>query len=97
MPAQADVPRKGFALQCRITTEDPANGFVPDYGRLTAYRSPGGFGVPLFAYEGERKSMDRWADAKSEAELAAYRREFNERSLDGLPTGLPREAEGAES
>jgi pyruvate carboxylase len=47
MPAQEDVPRKGFALQCRITTEDPANNFVPDYGRLTAYRSPGGFGVRL--------------------------------------------------
>ncbi|MCB1106445.1 MAG: pyruvate carboxylase, partial [Cephaloticoccus sp.] len=47
MPAQADVPRNGFALQCRITTEDPENKFVPDYGRLTAYRSPGGFGVRL--------------------------------------------------
>ncbi len=48
-----------------------------------------GFGVPFFSYEGERKSMDRWADAKSEAELAAYRRQFNQRSIDGLPTGLP--------
>ncbi len=47
MPAQADVPRNGFALQCRITTEDPENKFVPDYGRITAYRSPGGFGVRL--------------------------------------------------
>ncbi len=55
-----------------------------------------GFGVPFFAYEGERKSMDRWAEAKSEAELAAYRREFNQHSLDGLPTGLPLEAEAAE-
>ncbi|MBC8011487.1 MAG: pyruvate carboxylase, partial [Burkholderiales bacterium] len=47
MPAQADVPRNGFALQCRITTEDPENKFVPDYGRIQAYRSPGGFGVRL--------------------------------------------------
>ncbi len=48
-----------------------------------------GFGVPLYDYKAERKSMDRWAEAKSEAELADYRREFNQRSMDGLPTGLP--------
>ncbi|HYP16808.1 MAG TPA: biotin carboxylase N-terminal domain-containing protein, partial [Opitutus sp.] len=40
MPAQADVPRNGYAIQCRITTEDPENKFIPDYGRLLAYRSP---------------------------------------------------------
>lgn len=38
---------RGAALQCRITTEDPANGFRPDLGRITAYRSPGGGGVRL--------------------------------------------------
>lgn len=38
---------RGFALQCRITTEDPANGFRPDTGRITAYRSPGGAGIRL--------------------------------------------------
>ncbi len=37
----------GAALQCRITTEDPANGFRPDTGRITAYRSPGGAGIRL--------------------------------------------------
>jgi pyruvate carboxylase len=47
MPAQAEVPRNGFAIQCRITTEDPENKFIPDYGRILAYRSPGGFGVRL--------------------------------------------------
>jgi hypothetical protein len=47
-----------------------------------------GFGVPLFEYGGERPSLDRWAQAKSESELEAYRREKNARSLDGLPTGL---------
>jgi len=47
MPQQADVPCNGYAIQCRITTEDPANKFVPDYGRILAYRSPGGFGVRL--------------------------------------------------
>ncbi len=48
-----------------------------------------GYGVPLFAYQAERPSMDNWADSKSEAELAAYRRQKNRVSLDGLPTGLP--------
>jgi pyruvate carboxylase len=47
MPQQADIPRNGFAIQCRITTEDPENKFIPDYGRILAYRSPGGFGVRL--------------------------------------------------
>ncbi|MBE7540403.1 MAG: pyruvate carboxylase [Opitutaceae bacterium] len=47
MPQQSQVPRNGYAIQCRITTEDPENKFVPDYGRILAYRSPGGFGVRL--------------------------------------------------
>ncbi len=47
MPLQADIPRNGYAIQCRITTEDPENKFIPDYGRILAYRSPGGFGVRL--------------------------------------------------
>jgi hypothetical protein len=47
-----------------------------------------GFGVPLFDYRGERPTMARWAEAKGEAGLQAYRREKNVRSIDGLPTGL---------
>ena len=46
---QADVQMRGYAIQCRITTEDPQNGFAPDFGVLKAYRSPGGFGVRLDA------------------------------------------------
>lgn len=45
--SQADVNCHGFAIQCRITTEDPINNFKPDYGRIIAYRSPGGFGIRL--------------------------------------------------
>ncbi|MGY1838737.1 MULTISPECIES: pyruvate carboxylase [unclassified Modestobacter] len=45
--SQDTVQLRGAALQCRITTEDPANGFRPDTGRITAYRSPGGAGVRL--------------------------------------------------
>ncbi|MGH3355199.1 MAG: pyruvate carboxylase, partial [Nocardioidaceae bacterium] len=44
---QQDMYVRGAALQCRITTEDPANGFRPDTGRITTYRSPGGAGVRL--------------------------------------------------
>jgi pyruvate carboxylase len=47
IPSQAAVKLNGFALQCRITTEDPANGFVPDYGKIHTYRSPAGFGIRL--------------------------------------------------
>jgi pyruvate carboxylase len=44
---QEAITPHGAALQCRITTEDPANGFRPDTGRITAYRSPGGAGIRL--------------------------------------------------
>ena len=45
--SQDTVQLRGAALQCRITTEDPANNFRPDTGRITTYRSPGGAGVRL--------------------------------------------------
>ncbi|WUH88937.1 pyruvate carboxylase [Streptomyces sp. NBC_00433] len=45
--SQETVYLRGAALQCRITTEDPANGFRPDTGRISAYRSPGGSGIRL--------------------------------------------------
>ena len=47
VPAQSAIRLNGHALQCRITTEDPENGFTPDYGRITAYRSAAGFGLRL--------------------------------------------------
>ncbi|HEX3649060.1 MAG TPA: biotin carboxylase N-terminal domain-containing protein, partial [Pseudonocardiaceae bacterium] len=45
--AQENIRLRGAALQCRITTEDPANGFRPDTGMISAYRSPGGAGIRL--------------------------------------------------
>ncbi|MFH8735630.1 MULTISPECIES: pyruvate carboxylase [unclassified Streptomyces] len=45
--SQDTVRLHGAALQCRITTEDPANGFRPDTGKISAYRSPGGSGIRL--------------------------------------------------
>jgi pyruvate carboxylase len=47
LPEQAGVPLYGAALQCRVTTEDPEKNFAPDYGKLTTYRSPAGFGIRL--------------------------------------------------
>jgi len=44
---QDDIQLHGAALQCRITTEDPAAGFRPDTGKITTYRSPGGSGIRL--------------------------------------------------
>ena len=49
VPRQEDIHVTAHALQCRVTTEDPENNFVPDYGRVTAYRSPAGFGIRLDA------------------------------------------------
>ncbi len=44
---QDQIPLNGYALQCRVTTEDPSNGFVPDYGKIHTYRSPAGLGIRL--------------------------------------------------
>jgi len=47
LKSQADVECRGYSIQCRITTEDPENGFQPDYGTVIAYRSAAGFGIRL--------------------------------------------------
>ena len=46
---QSDVKLNGFAIQCRVTTENPADNFKPDYGTLVAYRSASGMGIRLDA------------------------------------------------
>jgi len=59
IPSQESIHCTGYAVQCRITTEDPENGFQPDYGTLIAYRSAAGFGIRLdvgAAYTGARVS-----------------------------------------
>ena len=45
--SQEDIHQNGYAIHCRITTEDPANNFAPDTGKITSYRSSGGFGIRL--------------------------------------------------
>ena len=51
---QSDVKARNYAIQCRVTTEDPQNNFAPDHGKIIAYRTGGGFGVRL---DGDRKSV----------------------------------------
>ncbi len=52
IPLQENIQLNGFAIQSRVTTEDPLNNFMPDTGKIMAYRSGGGFGVRLDAGNG---------------------------------------------
>src|SRR3954467_5522485 len=53
LPAQEKVPRRGFAVQCRVTTEDPENKFTPNYGKILTFRPAEGFGIRLDAGMGD--------------------------------------------
>ncbi len=57
LPKQEDVPRIGYAVQSRITTEDPTKNFTPDYGKILTYRSAAGFGIRLDAGMGDTGSV----------------------------------------
>lgn len=99
LPAQEDVFLNGHALQCRVTTEDPENGFAPDYGRLTVYRSPSGLGVRLdggTAYSGAEVTpyydsllvkVTVWAPTV-EIVVARMSRVLREFRIRGLSTNL---------
>ncbi|SCK29639.1 pyruvate carboxylase [Vogesella sp. LIG4] len=100
VPAQSDIRLSGHALQCRVTTEDPENGFTPDYGRLTAYRSAAGFGVRLDGgtayggavitpfYDSLLVKVTVWGHTASEANARMHRalREFR---IRGVSSNLP--------
>jgi pyruvate carboxylase len=53
LPKQKDIPRMGFAVQCRVTTEDPENKFTPNYGKILTFRPAEGFGIRLDAGMGD--------------------------------------------
>lgn len=57
IPPQDEIPCIGFAIQCRVTTEDPLKNFSPDYGRILNYRSAAGFGIRLDAASGDAGSV----------------------------------------
>jgi len=99
VPDQDGVKLNGHALQCRITTEDPEQNFIPDYGRITAYRGATGFGIRLdggTAYSGAvitrfydplLEKVTAWAPT---AEEAAQRmdRALREFRIRGVATNL---------
>ena len=57
IPPQEEVPRNGYAIQARITTEDPDKNFAPDYGKIVNYRSAAGFGIRLDGAMGDTGSV----------------------------------------
>jgi len=99
VPAQADIQLKGHALQCRVTTEDPENNFVPDYGRILVYRSAAGFGVRLDAgtaysgglitpyYDSLLVKVTAWAPGPIDA-IRRMDRALREFRVRGLATNL---------
>jgi pyruvate carboxylase len=100
VPPQDAIPRNGFAIQCRITTEDPENKFQPDYGRILTYRSAGGFGVRLdggMGYAGavitpfyDSLLVKVTASAPTfEAALQRMDRALREFRLRGVKTNIP--------
>jgi pyruvate carboxylase len=100
MPAQADVPRNGYAIQARLTTEDPENKFIPDYGRILAYRSPGGLGIRLdggMGYAGavitpfyDSLLVKMIASGQSyEIAMNRMRRALSEFRIRGVKTNIP--------
>ncbi|PWE29064.1 pyruvate carboxylase [Pararhodobacter marinus] len=98
-PSQADVTLSGNALQCRITTEDPLNNFIPDYGRLTAYRSATGMGIRLDGgtayaggvitrfYDSLLVKVTAWAPTPQEA-IARMDRALREFRIRGVSTNI---------
>ena len=99
VPAQSEIRLNGHALQCRITTEDPQNQFIPDYGRITAYRGANGFGIRLdggTAYSGAvitpfydslLEKVTAWAPSADEA-AARMGRALREFRIRGVATNL---------
>ncbi|MBK5932873.1 pyruvate carboxylase [Rhodovulum imhoffii] len=97
--SQFDVMLRGHALQCRITTEDPQNNFIPDYGRITAYRGATGMGIRLdggTAYSGAvitryydslLEKVTAWAPTP-EAAIARMDRALREFRIRGVSTNI---------
>ena len=98
-PSQADVKLNGHALQCRITSEDPQNSFIPDYGRITAYRAATGMGIRLdggTAYSGAvitryydslLEKVTAWAPTPEMA-IARMDRALREFRIRGVSTNI---------
>ncbi|MFB7639680.1 pyruvate carboxylase [Peribacillus butanolivorans] len=100
IPPQAEIPLFGFAIQSRVTTEDPANDFMPDTGKLQLYRAGGGFGVRLDAgngfqgaivspyYDSLLVKISTWGTTFKEAS-AKMSRNLKEFRIRGVKTNIP--------
>lgn len=98
--SQADVQPRGYSIQCRVTTEDPRNNFAPDTGKITVYRSGGGFGVRLDAgnaftdavispyYDSLLVKITTWDRSFSGAVQKALR-SVSELRIRGVKTNIP--------
>ena len=99
LPTQADVMLKGHAMQCRITTEDPEQNFIPDHGRIQIYRGANGFGIRLdggTAYSGALitryydsllEKVTAWAPTPEEC-IQRMRRALGEFRIRGVATNI---------
>ena len=95
--SQDDIKPRGYAIQCRLTTEDPANGFAPDTGVITKYTSAGGYGIRLDAgnafanakispyYDSLLVKVTSWARSFDDA-ISKARRALKEMKVKGVKT-----------
>lgn len=100
IPKQSDLRIYGYAIQSRVTTEDPLNNFMPDTGRIMAYRSGGGFGVRLDAgngfqgaeitphYDSLLVKLSTWAQTFEQA-ASKMVRNLQEFRIRGIKTNIP--------
>ena len=98
-PPQEAIALRGHAVQCRITTEDPLDRFIPDYGRITAYRVATGFGVRLDGgtayagavitrhYDSLLEKVTVWAPSRADA-IGRMRRALREFRIRGVATNI---------
>ena len=98
-PPQDHIALRGHAVQCRITTEDPLDRFIPDYGRITAYRAATGFGIRLDGgtaytgavitrhYDSLLEKVTAWASSR-EGAIARMRRALQEFRIRGVATNI---------
>ncbi|MEC3882696.1 pyruvate carboxylase [Halobacillus sp. HZG1] len=100
IPKQEDIVTHGYAIQSRVTTEDPLNNFMPDTGKIMAYRSGGGFGVRLDAgngfqgavispyYDSLLVKLSTWALSFDQAAHKMVRN-LKEFRIRGIKTNIP--------
>ena len=99
VPKQEDIKLNSHAIQCRVTTEDPENSFIPDYGRISVYRDATGFGVRLDGgtsyagavvtrhYDSLLEKVTAWAPTPKDA-IARMDRALREFRIRGVATNL---------